>query len=709
MSTPISTTSTTEGQSIPTCKFKPLVSLLKHKWLTLFIILIVSMTGFLMLSKKEKPVYSTTAVLLVSPKFTPNLDSERGMDLQRTEYQLYIKQQVNLITRSDVLQEALQMPKVRDNWLLPGEILNLGKIRLKQAISVKDKRGSPFMTITLIGNKAKGLDIVLNSLIDIYLKKSQAENIYDSSGRIERLGQRKSELERLISKNRERRTQIALKLGVTTFQENSSNPYDNILIETMQAHTLARRQRVEAETRLAILIKKQSGSQTMLDILVNEMLANDSVLRSFKTKLTDRRTELLTQMLGLTPKHPNRRRAEKEMAKIDRDIEQATNKLFKEIHNRLLEKAKAEIYQTQGIEQVLAAELKAQRQQANHYATLYNKALLLSQEMNRSERLLEKIYSRIDFLNTEASAPGFVRLNTSAKQPSSPNKSKQQVIVLMFIVVALGLGIGIPILIDMLDRRIHTPGEIHKMLGFPPIAWILERCDLNTEQFANDYLRRMALALERDWHSHKTTTFVLTSVKPGGGTTTLILELAHLLSELGVRTLAMELNAFKPDDRYKGASPYNSLTTLLSKDSHISSPEALVIPATTDLPDRLPIGETPKHYITTYGKLRPVIEQLNTHYDLILLDTPPLLLSSDAELLGKIVGGVLLVVEAGAITPGELKRAAQLLERLNPPVVGSVLNRVKVFRGGGYFAKLLKEYEQGSKIRPGWIKRFLWH
>ncbi|EDN66779.1 Protein-tyrosine kinase [Beggiatoa sp. PS] len=188
------------------------------------------------------------------------------------------------------------------------------------------------------------------------------------------------------------------------------------------------------------------------------------------------------------------------------------------------------------------------------------------------------------------------------------------------------------------------------------------------------------------------------------------LELAHILSELGVRTLALELNVFQPDIRYhnNGNMSSEGLTSLLNPDDFETlSPEMLVRPATADLPDRLPVGMTSKRHLATYGKLRTVLKQLNEHYDLILMDTPPLLLSADAELLGEIAGGVLLVIEAGGTMPGELKRAAQLLERLNPPVVGAILNRVKIFKGGGYFATLLKEYDTGTKLRPGLLKRWL--
>jgi len=707
MSTPVSTASSTEGQSIPTGRFKPLVSLLKRKWLALFIFIVIISIGIpvpLLLEKKQ--TYTVTSVILISPKFTPNLVSDKGMDLNRTDYELYIKQQIQMMTRSDVLQQTLQSPDIGKHWLLPEETIGSGSVRLKFAIEAKSKRGDPFLIVKLTDPKYEGLDIVLNGLVDTYLKKAQGENLYDSDGRIKRLQQRRVELEHSISLKQKHRTKIAEKLGVTTFQENGLGPYDSIIIETTSALTQARRQRVEAEIRLSTLTDKRPG-KTILDILVNEMVANDSVLKSFKSQLINRRTELLTQTIGLTPKHPSRQRAEREIAKIDKDIEQATQALFKEIRARLLEKHKVDVFSAQRTEQTLTEELKGHREQANQYVSLYHEALQLNKDIARAYQQLDRIDSRIEFLTIESTAPGFARLYSPAKPLNQIVIDGNLIIILLIVIGALALGIGIPILIDILDKRIHTPGEAHKILGFPPIAWILDRHDMKTEQVATDSLRRMALTLERDWHTHKTACFVLTSVKPGGGTTTLTLELAHILSDLGVRTLALELNAFKPDDRYKGTSPYNSLMTLLNQEIPLASPEALVIPATEDLPERLPVGQTSKRYLATYGRLRPLIEQLNAYYDLIILDTPPLLLSADAELLGKVAGGVLLVIEAGVVSPGEIKRAAQLLERLNPPVVGSVLNRVKVFQGGGYFSELLKEYEQGTKLRQNWIKRLL--
>ncbi|WP_349647048.1 cellulose synthase operon protein YhjQ/BcsQ [Candidatus Parabeggiatoa sp. HSG14] len=678
------------------------------------IFIVISAIGFPVALKIGKVTYVAISVVLVSPKFVSILESEKGMNLNRQDYLLYIKQQTSMIKRHDVLEEVLNIHEVWMAWSLPDETKKEALIRLNLALSASNNRGSPFISATLTTNSKPhdefGLDKILSAIIKSFLKKTQKEVIFDSSGRIDVLQKRWDELSLFISERRKRRIEIAQELGVTTFKENSLNPYDNILIDTTKAFILDRRQRVEAEARFIALMKKQHEKGiTRLDTLANEMVAEDSVLTNFKRRLVEQRTNLLIKTLGLTSKHPTKRRVQKEIAVIDHDIKQATQKLFNEIRARLLEKAKSDIYQAQRIEQALAIELEDQRTQAKHYATNYNEALLLNKEIERVYQLLNKIDDKIGHLTLEATAPGFVRLHTPAKTfPPSGGRKK---IVFVFIIIAFGLAIAVPIAIDMLDRRLHTPGEVHKILGFAPMAWILDRHDNGTEQLAIDCLRRMALALERDWHTHETNCFVLTSVKAGGGTTTLTLELAHILSELGVRTLAVELNAFKQDIRYTGGvTPSHGLTALLSPNDYESlSPEMFIVPAVAELPDRLPTGDTPKRHIATYGKLRPLLKQLNAHYDLILVDMPPLLLSADAELLGEIAGAILLVVEAEQVTPGELKRSAHLLERLNPPVIGAILNRVKVFRGGGYFADLLKEYETGEKLQRGWIKRFLWH
>jgi Mrp family chromosome partitioning ATPase len=76
---------------------------------------------------------------------------------------------------------------------------------------------------------------------------------------------------------------------------------------------------------------------------------------------------------------------------------------------------------------------------------------------------------------------------------------------------------------------------------------------------------------------------------------------------------------------------------------------------------------------------------------------PALLTSADAELLARSVGQVLLVVEAGAVSRGEVQRAAGLLHRLAPEAVGLVVNRISPFTAGGYLRDLMIESISGRR------------
>jgi len=684
-----------EEQVIPTGRFKPLVSLLSHKFLAVFIIISMITVGVL-LSKKVKPSYTTTATVLVSPSFVPNLNSEKNLDF--TQYQMYIAQQTQLITRDDVLRSAIQTVELKKYWLYSGETETNALTRLKESLSADNEEGSPFISVTITSNKADGLNIVLNRIVKAYLKQTQAENIYNSSGRIEVLKVRQQELQNSINKLQGKRGDISEQLGVTTFQRDSLNPYDQVLIESLKTYNSAHSKSLELETYFITLTGKVKQGKNLLSLLASEKLNEDKSLKTVKGQLIQQRTTLLTKVIGLTPRHPTRLKAEREIANIDHIIKQAETKKLNEIRLHLLEKSRAEILQAQQLEDSFALQLKAQRATASSYSVLYNQALIVNKEIARNYEQLNTISDRIDFLTIESTAPGFVRIDSLASPSLLPVNNSTKVL-LIFIIAGIGLGTMVPIGIDLLDKRIRTPGEVQKILGFSPLAWILERNNIYAEQVATDSLRRMALALNRDWRSHDTTGFVLTSVKPRGGTTSVTLELARLLTGLGIRTLAVELNAFQPDHRYSNSIGFSEgLTSLFTpEDVDTISPELLIIPGNNELPDRLPVGETSTRHLITHGKLPLILDKLNQHYDLVLLDTPPILLSSDAELLGEIASGVLLVIEAGNTTPGELKRAAKLLERLNPPVLGAVLNRVKVFRGGGYFAEILKEYKNVSK------------
>jgi capsular exopolysaccharide synthesis family protein len=71
-----------------------------------------------------------------------------------------------------------------------------------------------------------------------------------------------------------------------------------------------------------------------------------------------------------------------------------------------------------------------------------------------------------------------------------------------------------------------------------------------------------------------------------------------------------------------------------------------------------------------------VIEELDSQCDLLLIDSPPVLPVTDAQVISGLVDGVLLVGSAGTSTKRDVKRAVELLHQVDAPLIGSVLNNV---------------------------------
>lgn len=698
-----------QEEKIATGRFKPWVSLRKRKWLILGIILLINAIGLPLAWTLGVSYYSTRAVLFVAPRFAANLSPEKELDLRGEEYVMYTLQQVRLLTNSEVLREVLQNPDIRPLWVKPGMDENDVIDNLRKLISIESSRRSPFIIVVLKARFARGLDKTVNALIEIYLKKSQEANIYNSKLRISNLQQRQAELMHNIPAWHNRRAKISEELGVTTFQETNLNPYDDILVSNTVAYNNARRARVEAEAKLNTLEKtdkKNPKTPTPLEAQVNEQVFNDSVLKSFKTKLTERRVDLMTQLLGLTAEHPTFQRIEREIAKIDSDIQKATESLAQEIRGRILEQRRAEFMQAQKVEQALSGEVQYQREQASHYTTLYNEALALNRELDRAYKQLDAINERISYLNIEANAPGFVRVDASAKEPRYPETGGRKKPLLIVIGLSLGLALIIPILLDLLDSRIQTVGEVHKLMGFAPLAWLLDRKDMRNQELARDQLLRLAYALQREYLNNKTRCYVVTSIKPQGGATSLCLELTQMLNQLGIRSLAVECNAFKPDACYGETT--QGLAQLFSSSRLLEQLAESILPATENLPARLALGESSQRYLITQGRFPEVMDALKNAFDMVLLDCPPILLSADTELVGNLADGVLVVIGARQLHAGELKRAMRLLERIKPSLVATVLNRVEIYQGGGYLAELRQEYATGRNLLRGRIARWLW-
>lgn len=178
---------------------------------------------------------------------------------------------------------------------------------------------------------------------------------------------------------------------------------------------------------------------------------------------------------------------------------------------------------------------------------------------------------------------------------------------------------------------------------------------------------------------------VITSTIPGEGKTVTGANLAIVNAQAGRKTIIVDADLRKPMMHrvFQTSNMKGVTTTLLKKNT---SEEAIYHTKIENL-DIITSGPIPPNPAEVVGSnaMKELIEQLKQTYDLVIVDSPPVMSVVDARLLGKSVDGLLFVVSSNQVSRTALKKAKESMDLVGVRVIGAVLNKKKVNKKDGYY------------------------
>ncbi|MEM5330008.1 polysaccharide biosynthesis tyrosine autokinase [Paraburkholderia sp. JHI2823] len=175
-----------------------------------------------------------------------------------------------------------------------------------------------------------------------------------------------------------------------------------------------------------------------------------------------------------------------------------------------------------------------------------------------------------------------------------------------------------------------------------------------------------------------------TSPTPADGKSFLCANLAALFAESGKRVLLIDADLRRGRlAQYFGKSPKGGLTELLT--GQVDFDIAARATGVSGL-HFIAAGAYPPNpsEILTSSRFTDVLHRFSDEFDLVIVDTPPLLAVADSSIVANIAGATVLVIRAGAHTEREIGASLKKLQRARARVVGGVLNAVEVKRGARY-------------------------
>jgi capsular exopolysaccharide synthesis family protein len=203
---------------------------------------------------------------------------------------------------------------------------------------------------------------------------------------------------------------------------------------------------------------------------------------------------------------------------------------------------------------------------------------------------------------------------------------------------------------------------------------------------------------------------LITSSKPGEGKSTISCNLALTLAQSDKKVLLIDCDLRKPTvHKNFRISNIVGLSNVLAEEL---VPETVFSPfLQNDVVDKEELArpEDSNLFILTSGtippnpaemlssrKMKAFINEMKKKFDYIILDTPPVTLVTDAQVLSTMADGVLIVISSMEADRELAKRAKELLVQVNAKIIGAVLNKVEIkkHRDMGYYAY----YGETSKV-----------
>ncbi len=277
------------------------------------------------------------------------------------------------------------------------------------------------------------------------------------------------------------------------------------------------------------------------------------------------------------------------------------------------------------------------------------------------------------------------------KTPATPKKKRN---ILLAVILGLFGGVGLAFFFEYLDNTVKSPEDIEERFDVPVIGTIgiFKGKD---ETLVQNIFKKSQSPFSESFKSLRTAVFLssadtpprtllVTSMSPGEGKSSISAALAATIAETGKKTLLIDADMRRPVQHKNLALENTSglssfLAGVCSKDLICKG-----LMENLDVITSGPVPPNPSELLSS-ERAKKLIQKLSGIYDMIIIDSPPLISVTDSLILGRSVEGVAIVTHAGSTTYEMLTKGLKLLTENAVPVTGMVINRFDARKSGYYY------------------------
>jgi len=504
------------------------------------------------------------------------------------------------------------------------------------------------------------------------------------------------------------------------FLSDTESTVVNKFADLNEAYTKAQIEKIEAE----------STYRELIDLKVDSLpqFVKNPMIQELKTEFTRILNEYIEKSKIFKPEYPEIIRLK---AKLDSMREELKNEIEKAV-----EAAESEYRSAQKKEASLRNLFEKQKEHVtriNSNTILYNSIKI---EVENKRALLNSLVKRQNETLISARLSGLKTSNISiidkGKVPENPFFPKKKLNLFLAFLMGIFGGVGFCFLFEYLDNTVKGPDDVEKLTGLPSIGAIpylppegknkkkygyysrfkyshgdrnlgsndpnqkikeIELVNYHFPKFfiSEDYrMVRTSILLSHADAPPKTIAFL--SASPREGKSTTLANMAVSFAQLGEKVLVVDSDLRKPRlhrifeaKNNRGLSGYLTGKLSLGDSIQKTNVENIWI-----LPSGL-IPPNPAELLNS-KKMKEFMEKMKKEFDVILLDTPPILAVIDGVIVSTLADSTMIIIRAGSARRKPFLSAIEEIKRANAKIIGVVFNEVKLKKADYHFIDYYRYY-----------------
>ncbi len=470
------------------------------------------------------------------------------------------------------------------------------------------------------------------------------------------------------------------------------------------------------------------------------MVLDDGPLRDYQMKLVDLRRQLAGLMPPLTPEHPK-------VQHLMAEIKQLEGTMLGERKNAA-DRMRNEYSAARQRESLLSAAYATQEQKVSHEMGRASQVSMLRREVESGQQLYQTLYQKVKEAGfASAMQVSTIRVVDAAQAPQLPIVPRRGMSMVVGVLLGVLAGVALAFFRERTQKVLRAPGDVSRYLEMRELGVIpsakhglkeaytpqraLSKSPVSllpagtkllpgtvsqsqpldmatwtnqTSLVAEAYRNATYSILLSSKSGERARQYVVTSPNVGEGKTTVTCNLALALAQAGKRVVVIDGDLRRPR-LHKALNVVNGagLRELLRGDLDPDLTPLAVFCRPTQAPNLSVIssgtGSGEPSGLLYSSRLKSLLERLSLDFDVVLVDSPPMLHLADARILAGISDGVILVFRARVTNRDTAGLARDLFLNDHIRVIGTILNDFDPSKEGR--AAYYNSYYQYQDIAAG--------